>query len=156
MKLTQAIALAYIHDVTRRGAMFSINGGDSWMNHGGLAEALAKHSHGLDPRVDGNTAFDEGSDVPEFHASVKSHKATLTTKPLAGSTFEEKLADYFRRVASTEFWWVEFGAGTVTIYKMDAAKFAEFAKRFAFLTCYGVIRFRGSSSKMLAWLEANC
>lgn len=154
MKMTREINLTYTYDAARKGAKYSINGGKSWLNGGEFMEAVAKALHGLDPRKDANTRFDEGSDVPEFHASVKSSKASLTNMKLADS-FEASLAAYFEQVASSEFWYVTTTDELATIYKMNATKFEKFLRKFSKLNERGVIRIAATSSKMLAWLDAN-
>ena len=141
MKMTREINLSYAYDAARKGAKYSINGGKSWLNGGEFAEAAAKAVHGLDAAKDANTRFNEGSDVPEFHASVKSSKASLTA--------------YFEQVASSEFWYVTIADELVTIYKMNATKFERFLRKFSKLNERGVIRIAATSSKMLAWLDAN-
>ena len=154
MKMTREINLSYAYDAARKGAKYSINGGKSWLNSGEFAEAAAKAVHGLDAAKDANTRFNEGSDVPEFHASVKSSKASLTNMKLANS-FEASLTAYFEQVASSEFWYVTIADELVTIYKMNATKFERFLRKFSKLNERGVIRIAATSSKMLAWLDAN-
>ena len=154
MKFTHAMNLSYIFDAARKGAKYSINGGKSWLNGGEFAEAAAKAVHGLDAAKDANTRFNEGSDVPEFHASVKSSKASLTNMRLADS-FEASLTAYFEQVASSEFWYVTITDELVTIYKMNATKFERFLRKFSKLNERGVIRIAATSSKMLAWLDDN-
>jgi len=154
MKMTRKINLTYTYDATRKGAKYSINGGKSWLNGGEFAEAAAKAAHGLDAAKDANTRFNEGSDVPEFHASVKSSKASLTNMKLADS-FEGSVQAYFEQVASSEFWYVTVIDELVTIYKMNATKFERFLRKFSKLNERGVIRIAATSSKMLAWLDAN-
>lgn len=154
MKYMKAMNLSYTYDAARKGAKYSINGGKSWLNSGEFAEAAAKAAHGLDAAKDANTRFNEGSDVPEFHASVKSSKASLTNMKLA-DTFEASLTAYFEQVASSEFWYVTIVDELVTIYKMNATKFEKFLRKFSKLNERGVIRIAATSSKMLAWLDAN-
>lgn len=154
MKMMSEIKVSYTYDATRKGAKYSINGGKSWLNGGEFAEAVAKAAHGLDAAKDANTRFDEGSDVPEFHASVKSSKASLTNMKLADN-FEASLTAYFEQVASSEFWYVTIVDELVTIYKMNATKFQRFLRKFSKLNERGVIRIAATSSKMLAWLDAN-
>lgn len=154
MKMTREINLTYTYDAARKGAKYSINGGKSWLNGGEFLEAVAKALHGLDPHKDANTRFDEGSDVPEFNASVKSSKASLTNMKLADS-FEASLTAYFEQVASSEFWYVTITDELATIYKMNATKFEKFLRKFSKLNERGVIRIAATSSKMLAWLDAN-
>lgn len=154
MKMTREINVSFTYDATRKGAKYSINGGKNWLNGGEFAEIAAKAAHGLDATKDANTRFDEGSDVPEFHASVKSSKASLTNMKLADS-FEASLTTYFEQTASSEFWYVSIMDELVTIYKMNATKFERFLRKFAKLNERGVIRIAATSSKMLAWLDAN-
>lgn len=154
MKMMTAIHLSYTYDATRKGAKYSINGGKSWLNGGEFAEAAAKAAHGLDAAKDANTRFNEGSDVPEFHASVKSSKASLTNMKLADS-FEGSIRAYFEQVASSEFWYVTIIDELATIYKMNAKTFERFLRKFAKLNERGVIRIGATSAKMLAWLDTN-
>lgn len=153
MKFTHALDLSYTFDATRKGAKYTIDG-QHWLNAGEFLEAAAKAAHGLDPAKDANTRFDKGSDVPEFHASVKSGKASLTNMQLA-DTFEASVAAYFEQVASSEFWYVTQLDDMLVIYKMNATKFERFVRKFAKLNERGVLRFATTSSKMLAWLDAN-
>lgn len=154
MKEIRRNPVPYTYDPAHKRTPYTIDG-SKWMNAGELKEAVAKALCGLDPHKDGNTSFDAGSDIPELNASVKSSKATLTCKPLAGTCYAEMLDDYFSRVASSAFWWVELNDEMVTIYKMSAKTFRRFMERFAKPTSYGPIRFAKTSAKMLAWLDAN-
>lgn len=154
MKYMKAMNLSYTYDATRKGAKYSINGGKSWLNGGEFAEAAAKAAHGLDAAKNANTRFNEGSDVPEFHASVKSSKASLTNMKLADD-FDGSIRAYFEQVASSEFWYVTIIDELVTVYKMNATKFERFLRKFSKLNERGVIRIAATSSKMLAWLDAN-
>lgn len=154
MKVMGKVNLSYIYDAARKGAKYSINGGKSWLNAGEFMEAVAKAMHGLDAGKDANTRFDEGSDVPEFHASVKSSKASLTNCKLADD-FEGSVRVYFEQVASSEFWYVTMVDELATIYKMNAKTFERFIRKFAKLNERGVIRFATTSAKMLAWLDTN-
>lgn len=155
MKMVSKVNLEYTYDAGRRGAKYSLNGGKNWLNGGEFAEAAAKAAHGLEAGKDANTRFDEGSDVPEYHASVKSSKASLTNCKLADD-FDGSVKAYFEQVASTEFWWVEVKGEQVAIYKMGASLFEKFIRKFSKLNERGVIRFASTSSKMLAWLDTNC
>lgn len=154
MKVMGKVNLSYIYDAARKGAKYSINGGKSWLNAGEFMEAVAKAMHGLDAGKDANTRFNEGSDVPEYHASVKSSKASLTNCKLADD-FEGSVRAYFEQVASSEFWYVTMVDELATIYKMNAKTFERFIRKFAKLNERGVIRFATTSAKMLAWLDTN-
>ena len=153
MKTTVKNPLSYTYDAARRGAKYTVDG-IHFMNAGEFLEAAAKAVFGLDPRKDANTRFDKGSDVPEFNASVKSSRASLTTEKLA-ATLEESIEVYFRRVASTEFWYVTMLDDEVSVYRMNAETFRQFVTKFGKLNERGVIRLASTSAKVLAWLESN-
>lgn len=153
MKMVRELNVKFTFDPTRKGAKYSLDN-LHWLNGGEFAEAVAKAVHGLDAAKDANTRFNEGSDIPEYNASVKSSKASLTNMKLADS-FEESLRVYFEQVHSTEFWYVTITDEVVTIYKLNAVKFERFLRKFSKLNERGVIRIAATSSKMLAWLDAN-
>ena len=154
MKMTTNLNLSYTYDAERKGAKYSLNGGRNWMNGGDFLEVAAKAAHGLEPKKDGNTRFDKGSDVPEYHASVKSAKASLTNCKLA-DTFDASVIAYFEQTASSEFWYVAMVDDLLTIYKMNAKVFERFIRKFTKLNERGVLRFPTTSAKMLAWLDTN-
>lgn len=137
-----------------RYSWHSWNGSEQKGNEGDFSEAAAKSLCGLDPVKDPNTSWDKGADIPEYNASVKSPKASLTNSPLA-DTLEESLRIYFQNVAATSFWFVHVEGKLVTIYKMDAIKFEKFLRKFSKLNERGVVRIAGMSTLMLAWLRAN-
>ena len=91
--------------------------------------------------------------APTFR-SVKSSKASLSTRKLA-PTFDASVAAYFEQVASSEFWYVSIADELVTVYKMGAATFERFVRKFGRLNERGVIRLAATSTKMLAWLDYN-
>lgn len=153
MKMTREINVKFTFDPARKGAKYTIDG-RHWLNGGEFAEVVAKAVHRLEAGKDANTRFDEGSDVPEYNASVKSSKASLTNMKLA-DTFDDSVRAYFEQVHSTEFWYVTITDELATIYKMNANKFERFLRKFSKLNERGVIRIAATSSKMLAWLDAN-
>lgn len=153
MKMTREINVKFTFDPARKGAKYTLDG-QHWLNGGEFAEVVAKAAHGLEAGKDANTRFDEGSDVPEYNASVKSSKASLTNMKLA-DTFDDSVRAYFEQVHSTEFWYVTITDELATIYKMNANKFERFLRKFSKLNERGVIRIAATSSKMLAWLDAN-
>lgn len=146
--------LSYIYDATRKGAKYSINNGKNWMNGGEFMEAVAKALFGLDAHKDACTRFDVGSDIPEYAASVKSSAASLTNMKLA-DTLEASVDAYFIRTASREFWYVTMLEDEITVYRMNAETFRRFLLRFGRLNERGVVRLAKTSSKTLAWLNAN-
>lgn len=76
--------------------------------------------------------FDKDSDIPEFNMSVKSHRFTLASGNINhGDTLEEKIADFARRVHSTQFAYV---TDDMTAYIMDLDEFVLFISTFGYLT----------------------
>lgn len=152
-KLVKPISVSYSYDANRSGAHYTIDG-EKYMNHGDLMECLAKAVHGLEPKKDGNTPFNKESDIPEYHASVKSSAATLNNKVLA-KTFNGTLKKYFEETVSTEFWFVHDVAENLYIYKMNADEFKAFLKKFGKLNERTVIRINKISKEMVNWLESK-
>lgn len=147
-----AINVSYFFDANRKGAKYSFDG-KHYMNAGEWKECLAKAARGYANRKDANTPYNVGSDIPELNASVKSGKASLTSMKLA-NTFEESVEVYFANVHSTLFIWVEVIDETVVCYEMDANTFKQFIYKWSSLNERGVIRFKASSAKMIAYLES--
>lgn len=120
--------LLYIFEPERKGAKYSIDGGEHFMNHGELCEVLAKSVLGYEPKKDANTRHDKGHDIPELNASVKSHKCGLTDRKdlRTGDKWE-----YFNEFFATEkpntiyIWVYEYG-DFVNLWYMNRNEFREF------------------------------
>lgn len=147
-----AINVSYVFDADRKGAKYSFDGA-KYMNAGEWKECLAKSVLGYANHKDANTPYNMGSDIPEIAASVKSSKASLTNMVLAPS-FEESVNTYFANVHSTCFIWVEVVDDNVVLYEMNADEFKGFIYHWSNLNERGVIRFKASSAKMVAYLES--
>ena len=142
-KIQTLTTIEYTFDPTRKGAKYSLDG-IHYMNGGEFAEVATKAALGYDPHKDANTAYNEGSDIPEINASVKSSKATLVNMKLADN-FDDSVRVYFQNTHSTCF-----------IYTMNAVEFKEFIYKFAGLNERGFIRFKATSGKTIQWLEGLC
>lgn len=143
------------YDPTHKGAPYTLDY-EHYMNGGQFAELTDKLVKGFNSTYDANTPFDENSDIPETRTSVKSSKATLTTKQI-GFDFDSIKACYFARVHSDNWDYVAIIDNTAIIYNMNAAEFSEFIDNWA--TYYkdrNVIRFKATSGKMLRWLDERC
>ncbi len=81
-KMVLEIKRNYIYDADRKGAKYSIDGGNKWLNGGEFNEAIFNDCLGFECAKDANTPFDVGSDIEELHMSVKSSKATLCNEIL--------------------------------------------------------------------------
>lgn len=103
-------------------------------------------------------SFDKGSDIEEFHMSVKASHFTLATV-LFGDTLEEMVADYFNRTASECFAYV---TEDYTAYIMDAVEFRSLLLTFARLERGSsknggkiTVRFPRESRKVLEWFATR-
>lgn len=154
-KTVHNIKTAYIFDPTsaHKGAHYSTNGGENWMNHGDFCEVIAKDALGFPAYKDANGTYDKTSDIPALRASVKSSKATLVNKVL-GYDFDSCKSMYFATVHSTMWIWVSLIDDTVTLYYMNAVEFEAFLDKWAtFDKSRKVIRFKVESGIMREWLE---
>jgi len=154
-KTVHEIPLSYMYDKTHKGAPYSLNEGETWMNHGDLCECMAKAALGYAPIKDGNGSYDKTDDIPELRASVKSSSATVVNKKL-GYDFESVKAHYMATVHSTLWIWASLTSEELTLYYMDAKEFCELMDNFAvYLKDRRVNRFRHESQIMRDWLEAH-
>ena len=148
----KAMMLTYKYEANKTNSHYTFDG-INYMNHGDLMELAAKAAYGLEARKDGNTRYDKGDDIPEFHASVKSANASIFNRKL-GDDFISSLRVYLETVFSKEFWYVVDMDEEIHIYKMDLNEFAEFLSQFAKYNERCVLRLpRTTTSKMLSWLE---
>jgi len=135
-----------------KGAPYTLDG-EHYMNGGEFAEIADKMVKGLGSTKDANTPFDAGSDIAETCTSVKSSKATLTTKQI-GFDFDSIKRCYFARVHSTNWDYVVILDDMVIIYNMNAEEFGEFLDNWAtYCKDRNTIRFKATSGKMLKWLD---
>lgn len=129
-------------------------------NFGAYAESVATFDAVGEFRKHDSVPFDKGSDIPELHASVKSARFTLVSANISnGETLQEKLDDYFARVASTLFIYV---TKDLTAYYMTATDFRAFLEAFTTLQRESAknggglkVRAKSESKAMLRWLEAR-
>lgn len=104
--------------------------------------------------------FDVDSDIPEYNMSVKASGFTLASATINhGETFEEKYNDFFARVHSENFAYVDM---KFTAYVMNTETFKEFVKRFCYLDRESKknggltkIKCYKESKKMIEWLNAQ-
>ena len=149
--------LDYKFDNTRRGSKYEWF--DTLLNEykrgnaGDFFEIADKFVKGYDTHKDGNGKYNEGSDIPEINASVKSSTATLVNMKLA-DTFDESVKVYFQNTHSTCFIYTIIIDDMTHIYMMNAIEFKEFIYKFASLNERGFIRFKATSGKTVAFLES--
>ena len=101
--------------------------------------------------------FDKGSDIPEYHMSVKSSHFTLVSgRLMTATTLEGQINEYMARTASKKFAYV---SDENIAYMMTATEFKAFLMAFARFEkdstknggCYKV-RFPRETRKVLEWL----
>lgn len=130
----------------------------TYSNFGQHAEQALAYTLTGEIRTHDHKAFFEDSDIPECHMSVKAGGFTLASGNINfGDTFEEKWADFRKRVVSTAF---AFVTTEMVAYIMDINEF----EAFVFTWC-GLqkdsekngglmkIRCKKESEKMLNWLH---
>ena len=155
-KVTYVNTMSYIYEADRKGAKYSIDGGNKYMNHGEYAECLAKHLLGYEAHKDGCTAFDKGDDIPELNASVKSLNCSLSDckdMPKDPTAFMEA---FWERDHSSMFIWVDDYADMVDLWFMNKEEFKRFAERFAtWEKSLEKYRIKVCRNKIIAYLEAH-
>lgn len=158
--ITYKMPLSYEYEAERRGSKYKIKGADTYCNAGEFKESICKAHRLLDYLHNPTIAYDKGSDIESEKTSVKSSKASLAC--LYGTSKEEILAEYFAKVASIKWIWVEVVDEEVHEYRMNKTEFQEFCKEFGRLSkesgCDRMkIKFLAYSSKMGAWFaERGC
>jgi len=155
-KISYIITIPYAYNADRNGSHYTLDGGKTYKNNGEFLESVAKHYRGLDYMVNPSTSYDNGSDIPELNASVKSSGATLAS--ITGETVEDILKTYFERVHSTLWIYMVRIDDTATEYHMNRAEFERFLR-----TWYKVdkdrngqlkVRFKKTGPSMVRWLES--
>ena len=155
-KETYTNNLKYIYDADKKNTKYSLNNGESWMNHGDYCECLAKSVLGFEPKKDGNTRADKGHDIPELNASVKSWNCGLSDrKDLKGLGFEEFFERFFAdELPNTQYIWVHDYADMVDLYYMNETEMKEFTRFAAKYYDYEQkIRFKLCVNKIINYLE---
>lgn len=150
-KISTLTTIKYTFDPNRKGAKYTLDG-THYMNGGEFAEVATKAALGYEAHKDANTAYNEGSDIPEINASVKSSKATLVNMKLADN-FDESVEVYFQNTHSTCFIYTVLMDDMTNIYMMNETEFKAFIYEFAGLNERGFIRFKATSGKTIQWLE---
>ena len=146
----------YIFDNSRRGSKYSMDGRNSWKNHGEFLESVAKFHRGLEYLVNPATSYDTGSDIEEMNASVKSSNASLAC--IYGNSKEQIIKEYFKNVHSTLWIYMVDMGEQITEYHMNKKEFKEFLNEWANTAVESgshltKVRIKKTSGKMIKWLE---
>lgn len=152
-KITYALNRPYAFNPEHKGAPYTMNDGESWMNHGDLCEAMLKSVLGYAAIKDACGAYDKTDDITELNASVKSGNCTLVNRVL-GYDFDSVKNHYFATCHSSLWIFVSIKDETLSAYYMDKNEFESFMDNWAsFDKSRKVIRFKKESLIMLNWLE---
>ena len=133
----------------------------TYTNNGQHAEQTLAYTLTHEIRSHDHVPFDEGSDIPEFHMSVKSSKASLMSgNRCTAQTKEGIIQEFIERSASTCFAYV--ASDFAKAYVMDAIEFTEFCMLFAGLSRESTrnggkvkVQLRAESKRMREWLEGH-
>lgn len=156
-KVTFNKNLSYIYNAERKGAKYSIDGGQKWMNHGDLCECLAKSVLGYEAKKDANTRNDKGHDIPELNASVKSWNCGLSDRKDLGNDAESFFNNFFAtELPNTQYIWVYEYSEFVDLWFMTSNEFKAFTKACGMWDNYCVKwRFKMCDNKVNAYLESK-
>ena len=153
-------------NMAHRGSHFKIEGATGYCNMGELCESIIKHHLGLPYLHNPNTPGLEGYDIPELKAEVKSGESGLG-RAIGDPSFNQsqQLSYYFKHSPWDKTWiWAYFNLKTMTMteYHMNKSEFGSFihialrSKQHLQSNKKSVnVRFKKTSKKMLAWLDAR-
>lgn len=149
-KAIYSIDVPYMYDKAHKGAPYFIPALGKWCNLGEFAELQLACALTGEIRGKGNTAYNEGSDIPEYNLSVKCGRASLANN-LEGKTKEERLETFFQNVASTSFAYCVMIDDEMVVYTMDKREFHDFCTAWAYVTDNKLRLYK--NTKMHAWCE---
>lgn len=99
-----------------------------YANFGNHAEQCLAYMLTGELRTHDHIRYDKGSDIPEYHMSVKSAKFTLMSGRLCESQdFDGIVEEFFQKTASEQFAYV---TQDMVAYIMTATEFKEFIYNF--------------------------
>lgn len=149
-KAIYSIGVPYMYDKAHKGAPYYIPALDKWCNLGEFAELQLAHALTGEIRGRGNTAYNEGSDIPEHSLSVKCGRASLANN-LEGTTKEECIETFFNNVVSTSFAYCILMNEDLIVYTMDKREFRAFCEAWAYATGKKLRLYK--NTKMHGWCE---
>lgn len=151
-KTIHSIGVPYLYDKAHKYAPYYIPALDKWSNLGEFAELQLAYALTGEIREKGNTAYDAGSDIPEFNLSVKCGRASLANN-LDGETKEERLETFFRNVASERFAYCIMMNDEMVVYTMNKTEFRGFCEAWAYTTGKKLRLYK--NTKIHAWCEGR-
>ena len=161
-KVSYINEMPYTFDAVHPVAHYRLKSG-KYRNRGEILESIAKYHRGIFTEVNKNTSWNNGSDMEELNASIKSSKACIGRNFKGIHDPNQQIKAYFKGVASSLFIWMEWDEKTqmVTEYHMNKREFGAFVNEFTQFVRDSkmtdlAIRFRASSNKMRMWLDSRC
>lgn len=132
----------------------------TYSNFGSHAEQALAFTLTGEMRTHDKVPYHKGSDIPEYHMSVKTQGFTLMSANLCESEdFEEIISQYMANVAST---CVAYVAQNMVAYVMNMVEFNEFLHLFCTTDREssknggGIkVKMRKESKKVMDWLTAK-
>lgn len=149
-KAIYSVGVPYLYDKAHKGAPYYIPALSKWCNLGEFAELQLTHALIGEIRGKGNTAYNEGSDIPEYHLSVKCGRASLAND-LGDGSKEERLETFFQNVASRRFAYCILVDEDLIVYTMDKSEFRAFCEAWAYATSKKLRLYK--NTKMHTWCE---
>lgn len=159
-KIMYVTPIQYSFNATRARSHYFIDG--AYKNRGEMCESIVKTRLNLYTKANPTTAWNKGSDIEEYQASVKSPKGTLAGN--IDGTISEQIKAFFKFTPSSSFVWVDWNekTGEVAEYWMNKREFGSFIARFSYISPASrthklVVRLPQSTTRRIkAWLNAQC
>ena len=149
-KAIYSINVPYMYDKAHKGAPYFIPALGKWCNLGEFSELQLAFALTGEVRGKGNTAYDVGSDIPEYGLSVKCGRASLANN-LGDGSKEERLDAFFHNVASTSFAYCIMVNDEMVVYTMNKREFRGFCDIWAYATGKKLRLYK--NAKMHVWCE---
>lgn len=146
---------------------YFIDGAHGFCNKGNFCESAVKFHRGLPYLINPATAALDGYDIPEEKTEVKSGESGLG-RAIGERDFSvsQQIKYYFQHKPADSKWiWAVYNDAThiITEYHMNKSEFGAFLhialRSKQHLQSNGKsinVRFKDTSKKMLAWLDARC
>lgn len=149
-KVIHSIGVPYLYNKAHKGAPYYIPALGKWCNLGEFSELQLAYALTGEIRDKGITAYNEGSDIPEYSLSVKCGRASLAND-LGDGSKEERLETFFQNVASTSFAYCVMIDDEMLVYTMDKSEFRGFCEAWTYATGKKLRLYK--NTKMHAWCE---
>ena len=133
-------------------APYSIDGGKSWKNCGQYIELEVRYNITGEIVKPDHIPFDEGNDLEILKASIKSNRATLTTKKI-GTCKAEIIENYFKMTKAELHIWAILEEDSITTYYLNDEEFRFLLENFSSLNKGDCTLKLRETKTMIKWLE---